>query len=241
MSERVCWLSSGVSSFVAAYLSQPDRVIYVNVAEQHPDSLRFIADCSKFLSAPVEIIGSLEYRQSMREVIRHDRFINGPYGARCTLMLKKRVRQEWERRNATPETVYIWGYDVDEKKRAERISKSSEFPCEFPLIERGLTKNDCHAICQDLGISRPSMYDLGYPNNNCVGCVKGGMGYWNKIRVDFPDVFNSMAKLEREVGHSCINGVYLDELDPSRGNMDMEVMPACSFACLGVSDGGDDE
>lgn len=31
------------------------------------------------------------------------------------------------------------------------------------------------------------MYDLGYANNNCIGCVKGGIGYWNKIRIDFPE------------------------------------------------------
>ena len=39
------------------------------------------------------------------------------------------------------------------------------------------------------------------------------------------------AKQEREIGHSCIKGVFLDELDPSRGNMSTEVMPSCGFAC----------
>ena len=75
------------------------------------------------------------------------------------------------------------------------------------------------------------MYDLGYQNNNCIGCVKGGMGYWNKIRQDFPEVFEQMAKLEREVGHSCINGVYLDELDPCRGRMEDEIMQDCGIMC----------
>ena len=40
------------------------------------------------------------------------------------------------------------------------------------------------------------MYKLGYNNNNCIGCVKGGQAYWNKIRIDFPETFNKMAKLE---------------------------------------------
>lgn len=75
------------------------------------------------------------------------------------------------------------------------------------------------------------MYDMGYQNNNCVGCVKGGMGYWNKIRVDFPDVFDRMAMLEREIGHSCIKGVFLDELDPGRGRADKEIMPECGIMC----------
>ena len=84
------------------------------------------------------------------------------------------------------------------------------------------------------------MYDLGYPNNNCIGCVKGGMGYWNKIRVDFPEVFKKRAELEREIGHSCLNGVFLDELEPDRGNMNLEVFPDCSIMCyLAESDNED--
>lgn len=72
---------------------------------------------------------------------------------------------------------------------------------------------------------------MGYQNNNCIGCVKGGMGYWNKIRKDFPDVFDRMAKLEREVGHSCISGIYLDELAPDRGNMSEEIIQDCGIMC----------
>jgi hypothetical protein len=75
------------------------------------------------------------------------------------------------------------------------------------------------------------MYDLGYANNNCVGCVKGGMGYWNKIRKDFPDVFAQRAKEEREIGHSCIKGTFLDELEPGRGRMEQEIMEDCGIAC----------
>lgn len=231
---RVAWFSGGCSSFVAALISRPDRVIYINVANQHPDTLRFIADCEEALGRPIEVIGDSRYRQSVDEVITRDKYINGPGGARCTLMLKKRVRQEWERHNVTPNLTYIWGYDVTERGRAERLVKNSEFLAEFPLIEKGLTKEDCHALCQRLGIRRPAMYDLGYPNNNCIGCVKGGMGYWNRIRKDFPDVFERRAREEREIGHSCIRGVFLDELEPWRGDMNTEIFPACSLACADV-------
>lgn len=80
------------------------------------------------------------------------------------------------------------------------------------------------------------MYELGYPNNNCIGCVKGGMGYWNNIRKDFPEVFESRAKLERDVGYSMLKDnygkpVFLDELDPNRGNMNTEIFPGCGIMC----------
>jgi hypothetical protein len=75
------------------------------------------------------------------------------------------------------------------------------------------------------------MYDLGYNNNNCIGCVKGGAGYWNKIRVDFPAVFEKRAKMEREIGHSILKDYFLDELPKDKGRMSEEVMDDCSILC----------
>jgi hypothetical protein len=169
------------------------------------------------------------------DVITSTRYINGPAGARCTLELKKRVRQKWECDNWSRHT-YVWGFDLKEKDRAERtIESMPEFDHEFPLIDAGLTKEDCHAMCSKWGIKRPVMYDLGYPNNNCIGCVKGGMGYWNKIREDFPAVFKRRAMQERQIGHSCIRGKYLDELDPNAGRNKV-IVPDCSLACVLASE-----
>lgn len=44
-------------------------------------------------------------------------------------------------------------------------------------------------------------------------------------------VFQVLCNLEREVGHSCIKGVFLDELSPDRGRMEKEIMPDCGVAC----------
>ena len=52
---------------------------------------------------------------------------------------------------------------------------------------------------------------MGYNNNNCIGCIKGGMGYWNKIRVDFPEVFEK----RNTPLLSC--GVVLTKFTGSRG------------------------
>lgn len=165
------------------------------------------------------------------DVIEKKRTINTPYGAACTHWLKKQVRKKWEREHPDHH-IYVWGYDVNEKHRADAIIESlSDYDHEFPLIEQGLTKEECHGIAYKLGLKRPVMYEMGYPNNNCIGCVKGGMGYWNKIRVDFPEVFKRRALQERALGRSCINGIFLDELEPGRGNMDMEVFEDCTIAC----------
>ena len=232
---RVAWFSAGVSSFIAAYIAKPDKVIYIDVKEQHPDSMRFVKDCERILGIEIEVIRDEKYGASVNTLLERMPFIYGAYGAPCTLHLKKRVRQKWEREHMIEPITYIWGYDVTEAKRAQRLKDSMiEFKHEFPLIDAQLTKAECHGICERLGVKRPIMYEMGYNNNNCVGCVKGGMGYWNKIRIDFPDVFEQRAKQERIIGHSCIKGVFLDELEPNRGRMTDEVMPECGFSCLAI-------
>ena len=229
---RVGWFSCGCSSLVACRLANPDEVLYIHVADQHPDTIRFLMDARNLLGRDIGVLQASGYL-TVNEVMLGERYVNGPGGAKCTTLLKKRVRQDWEKAHWDRHT-YIWGFDATEAARADRTVESMpEFDHEFPLIDAGLTKADCHALCDEWGIRRPAMYDLGYPNNNCIGCVKGGMGYWNKIRRDFPQVFRRRAKAERAIGHSCIKGVFLDELDPERGKSEV-VVPDCSLACAMV-------
>ena len=234
---KVCWISAGVSSFVAGYLVRDtvDEFIYIDIADQHPDSLRFIMDCEKALGQPISILKSTEYR-CVGDVCRAYRFVNSAHGAKCTEVLKKRVRKKWEYEHKGYDITYVWGMDLNEQHRADRLIEGMpQFDHEFPLIDKRLVKADTHGICSQLGIKRPVMYDMGYTNNNCVGCVKGGAGYWNKIRVDFPNVFADRAKMEREIGHSILHNadgmIYLDELDPNAGRMGKEIMEECSISC----------
>lgn len=230
---RVVWLSAGVSSFIAGYLVKDavDEWIYIDIDNQHPDSMRFIKDCEKVLDKKITILKSDEFN-SVQEVIRKFRCINTPYGAPCTGMLKKKVRKKWENEHLGEELIYVWGMDANECRRAERLIEAQpEYQHEFPLIDNHISKQDAHAILDRLEIKRPAMYDLGFLNNNCVGCVKGGQWYWNQIRIYFPKVFDEMAKLEREIGHSCINGIYLDELKEGSGKKNQEITQDCGVMC----------
>lgn len=200
------------------------------MSNQHPDSLRFLHDCEKLLGRKITVIQSDRY-SSVDDVIEKKRCVNTPFGAPCTRVLKRDVRKKWELENPEHHT-YVWGFYVNEKRRADRIIESmSDYDHEFPLIENNISKDEAHGIADRLGLKRPVMYDMGYSNNNCIGCVHGGAGYWNKIRIDFPEVFERRAKQEREIGHSCIKGIFLDELRPEQGNMKREVMEDCGIFC----------
>lgn len=232
---KVCWISAGVSSFVAGYLERDtiDEYIYIDIADQHPDSLRFIKDCEKVLGKQIKTLKSNEY-SSVEDCVKSMGNFKVRTGfAPCTNYLKKRVRKEWEYEHREFDITYVWGMDLNEKKRAERLQETMfEFNHCFPLIEKELTKENAHGICESLGIKRPLMYDLGYNNNNCIGCVKGGIGYWNKIRVDFPDVFKQRSELERKLNNRILKECFLDELDPDRGRMSDEIGTECDIFCM---------
>ncbi len=237
MTDTLCvsWFSAGVSSAVATKLAidHIDRIIYTHIDDQHPDTLRFVKDCEAWFGKPVEILQS-PYK-TVAAAIRSSlggNYIGGARGSPCRKILKTRVRKEWELDYQGKSLRYIWGFDRDEWERAERIEQAMPGQTHlFPLIDQQITKETAHQILKASGICRPAMYDLGYHNNNCVGCIKGGMGYWNKIRVDFPEVFAARAKMEREIGGSCINGVYLDELDPGRGREQGPIVDDCGVFC----------
>ena len=226
MARTLAWFSAGAASAVAAHLTPEAVVAYIDPGSEHPDNGRFLADCERWLERPIVRLRSERYRDTW-QVWSERRFLNSPRGALCTTELKKRVRQEFER----PDDVQVFGYTADEQRRAARFrDQNPEIVASFPLIDHGLDKAACLEIILRAGIELPAMYRLGYRNNNCIGCVKGGAGYWNKIRRDFPETFNRMAALERELGATVLGDEYLDQLDPERGRHD-PVTPACSLFC----------
>lgn len=225
---------------MAGYLAgDVDEWIYIDIADQHPDSMRFVRDCEKAIGKEIKILRSTQYKNVEECVLTMGGFMNKRnYFAPCTNWLKKRVRQQWEKEHEDCELTYVWGFDATETNRIERILDANpQASHQFPLMEKHLSKQEVHGLFErTFGFKRPLMYDLGYPNNNCVGCVKGGMGYWNRIRKDFPEVFEARAKLERKVGNTIIKDskgavVYLDELEPDRGNMNTEIFPECGIMC----------
>lgn len=232
------WFSAGATSAVAAKLAAEDkrgklpiRVLYCETGSHHADNLRFLNEVSRWIHHPIEIVRNHKYRD-VDHVIESERYLNGPDGAKCTQQLKIRVRKELQ----NPGTdLQVFGFHAGELDRSIEYQYNwPEVRLWAPLIERGLHHDDCLALLRDVGISIPMLYRQGYRNNNCLGCVKGGKGYWNKIRIDYPEVFARRARQERLIGHSCIKGVFLDELDPNAGRYEAEPDIACEGVCAGA-------
>lgn len=233
----ISWWSAGVTSAVATKLAievyGKEKVfpVYFHIDTAHIDNQRFKEDCEKWYDKEIEVVTSDKYNDQF-DVILKDKYINGPSGARCTLVLKKKLRQQIEKERQYDGQVFGFEYSKKEINRAIRFKE--QYPIAkpiFPLIEKKVTKPNALHFLQDAGIKIPKMYELGYSNNNCIGCVKGGKGYWNKIRKDFPGTFQRMSDAEQSLGRSCINGTFLKDLDPEAGRMQKEITPDCGNFC----------
>lgn len=254
MKRVVAWLSGGVSSFIAAWLS-PEKItdlVFIDIhgvvdgveVGQTRDTLRFAKEAALFLRdngkmqqrkiKPLEILES-PYQDPVT-VFRMRRLINTPKGAPCTEVLKRRVRKEWEYAHKDDDITYIWGYDNKEQHRIDNIEENNpQFKHLFPLRDNNISKQNAHAICKELGLKRADMYEYGFPNANCIACVKGGIGYWNLTRKVFPDVFNLYANLELEIDATCLHDksgkIWLKTLPPDRGVVIPIECESCGIAC----------
>jgi hypothetical protein len=241
MADRiVCWFSCGAASAVAAKLAivenagrLPLVVARCIVREEHEDNERFAADCERWFGVPITNLIAEEYDGSVDAVIERRKYLSGIEGAPCTLLLKKEVRQRFER----PTDRHIFGYCAEEQGRWDDFLDANNIDATSPLIERGLRHEDALAMVERAGIKLPVMYEMGYPHNNCIGCLKAsGAGYWNKIRADFPARFNKLATKSRALGARLTRNqqderIFLDELQPGWGNIKDEPSVQCGIFC----------
>jgi 3'-phosphoadenosine 5'-phosphosulfate sulfotransferase (PAPS reductase)/FAD synthetase len=232
------WFSCGAASAVAAlktlekYSGQYQvRIINNPVIEEDEDNLRFKDDIEKLLGVKIETATNKDYPNcSAVEVWERTRFMSHPHGAPCTSQLKKEARRQWEQANNPMH--HVLGFTADEQSRHNDFV-ASEREILPVLIDAKLTKQDCFEIIAREGIARPRIYEQGYPNANCIGCVKAtSPTYWNHVRRVHPAIFKERAEQSRELGAKLtrVNNqrIYLDELDPNAQGRPMKGM---SFEC----------
>jgi len=233
----VCWFSCGAASAVATKLTLSDRpdatIAYCETGSEHPDNERFLSDCARWFAAPIERIRNEKYEDTWH-VWTKERYLSGIAGAKCTKVLKVQPRLAFQR----PTDIHIFGYtdDGNDRKRAEALRANyPELRIETPLIDRKLDKEACLALIGKAGIDLPPMYALGFQNNNCIPCVKAqSPAYWALVRQQFPEQFERMAKLSRELNvRLCkIKGErrFIDEIPLSQITTD-PIQPSCDFLC----------
>ncbi len=230
------WFSCGAASACASKVtlqSHPDaEVVYCNTLKyEHPDNQRFLRDVERWLGKKIAVIQSEKYTDIF-DVFDHTGWLVGPAGARCTIELKRNPREQYQ----SVGDIHVFGMGIDELPRIKRFEQNNpELYLYWPLVEANMDKQSCLTMLMQAGIELPAMYKLGYKNNNCIGCVKGGKGYWNKIRRDFPEAFQRMAEQERKMG-ATIFEIPLAELPENVGHYESEYEVECGPVSCGIGD-----
>lgn len=245
------WFSCGASSAVALKLAVEEYglnnvVAYYNdtSSDEHPDNLRFLADVERWTGATIHRIKSEEFEDCI-DVYEKTGFVVSPEGARCTLELKRKVGN----RERKIEDVNIYGFTAD-KREVERadsyFQNNFDQQLDFILIRHGVTKADCFEILKAAGIRPSAMYELGFNNANCRGCVKvRSLNYWLKVRHYWPERYARLAEVTRKLGVALIRfqrnketvWLFLDEVPaewtPDFGDRTGEEGIDCGVLCSG--------
>jgi len=238
------WFSCGATSAVAAKLAvqkyqgkRDVHVVYCDTGGEHKSNKIFLREVEKWVGCKVKRLRNKRYRDHF-DVYRKEGYIIGPHGAKCTQVLKRRLRQAYE---DVESDIQVFGFSVEEIERAENFRmRNLDVYLETILIDNGLSKMDCLAILQKEGIDLPFMYltqrsGAPYGHNNCLPCVKGGAGYFNKIRIDFPKLFWKMARIEEFLNQTCVvyrgKRIFLKDLPKDAGRFEEEQSIECGLIC----------
>ena len=238
------WFSCGAASAIAAkktielYGDYCEiRILNNPVIEEEKDNIRFMNDVSKWLGVEIETVINSKFTEcSAVDVWDKRKYMSNANGeAPCTFELKKKARREWEDNNHAD--WHVLGFTAEETHRAERIVKR-ELPELLPiLIHENISKADCFMLLRYAGIDLPDIYNKGYPNANCIGCVKAtSPTYWNHVRKMHPDIFEARAEQSRRIGARLVRvknvRIFLDELDPSATGRPLKSMHVeCGIFC----------
>lgn len=238
------WFSCGAASAVAAKKTieiyggtHRVRVINNPIAEEHGDNRRFLRDVQDWLGIEIELAINPKFpKHSVTEVWERSQAMAFPWGAPCTVKLKKHARACWEKENDCH--AIVLGFTAEEQKRHDRLSESEILPVLPVLIDLGLTKQNCFDILHEAGILLPESYRLGFPNANCIGCCKASAPeYWNLVRRRFPAIFEERAQQSRALAVRLVElrgkRIFLDELHPEQRSREIKPLPAyqCSLFC----------
>jgi hypothetical protein len=212
------------------------RIINNPVKEEDDDNRRFLKDVGEWLNVEIETATNHKYPScSAVDVWDRNKFMSGPQGAPCTTELKKMARQQFEMDNDID--WHVLGFTADEESRFCRFHENERRNTLPVLIEAGFTKGDCYRILNDAGIELPRIYRMGYPNANCIGCVKAtSPTYWNHVRKQHPEVFEARAEQSRRIGAKLVRvnnkRMFLDELNPKATGRPMKNLDfECGIFC----------
>jgi len=185
-------------------------LLFHDTKEEHPDTYRFIREMAAALGHEVT---ERSDGRSVTQLFRDEGYLGNNQNAMCSRVLKaeqgERYLEDIRRTDPNLEVVKVIGYGAHERKRVDRMvgyCAARGVRARFPVIEEGVTKQQCAEWCAcEMGVKPSAMYEWS-EHANCIGCVKGARAYWLAVAREHPEVFEQRAAMEEEFGHVINRG-----------------------------------
>lgn len=194
----VVMFSGGAASYEAGRRTI-ERVGRANVVLLFSDTLIEDPDLYRFLDQTTELLGvpltRLADGRTPWQVFRDKRFIGNSRVDPCSKILKRDLCDKWLRDNCDPnDTVVVLGLDWTETHRIDGARgryDSMGWRTEYPLNEAPWFKKEATlASLEEQGVPTPRLYKMGFAHNNCGGfCIKAGMGHFERLLKELPEVY----------------------------------------------------
>lgn len=113
-----------------------------------------------------------------------------------------------------PGTVEVLlGISMDEAQRM-RQARQRYMVNRYPLIERGMIRNDCLRWLERAGYPRP-------PKSACIGCPYHDNAYWRRLKADSPNEWDDAVAADRALREGNSRGMLAVEyMHPQRVPLD---------------------
>lgn len=181
-------LGSAISCLASHRYGVPFRMIFADTLSEDPDLYRFLLDVSNRVGQP--IIWLTDGRTPW-DVFEDAKFIGNTRIAKCSSVLKTDKVREWLDANAQGDEPLALGMDWSEQDRLERAAKRwAPRPVVSLLNQFKVYRPSYAKWLADYDLKQPSLYDAGFPHNNCGGaCVKQGLQGWATLLEKYPQRF----------------------------------------------------
>jgi len=145
----------------------------------------------------------------------------GPASRDCTAEYKIRPIAKWMKANAKG-GILGKGISTDEPHRATPSRETDCYTSAYPLIELGISRNDCLQIAKKAGLPQP-------PKSSCWFCPFKTTDQWTTLKQEHPDIFERAVDLEKQLNEkrktAGRGGVYLSSIGSRKGLTLDQVIP----------------
>ncbi len=187
-----------------------DEVILLwhDTKEEHPDTYRFLHEMAAALDMPIT---ERSDGRSVTELFRDEGMLGNNQNTMCSRILKAEQGSAFvaELKAAGHQVIKVIGYSAHERKRVDRMvghCANEGIQARFPIIEHGITKQQCADWCACEMKVQPSAQYEDFDHANCEGCVRGGKDYFLRLHEKRPHIYWQRSALEEEFGHTIIRG-----------------------------------